>query len=278
MRASAWAALALACGPRTPGANPHDMSTAQHEATAREEQAKTQTHAAQYDPNAKATAQSCTDLLGSAVCWSSTTNPTKEHLESAEEHRRRAADHRAASQALRDAEARACAGISERDRDQSPFAHREDIAAVSPLYKADWGPGRLEGAVVTFRAVPGMKAEWLQRIVDCHLARAASLGHVVSEMPYCPLVPKGVTATVRSAPAGFAVEIRAAHAEDAGEVWRRAETLAPARRPGASRPLSSSESGGNLARAPTEAVSQRQLDRVAVSKCKTELEGDIPCP
>ena len=32
------------------------------------------------------------------------------------------------------------------------------------------------GATVVFRAVPGMTAEWLQRVVDCHLARAAAVG------------------------------------------------------------------------------------------------------
>ena len=64
------------------------------------------------------------------TCWTSVSNPTAEHLREAEEHRRHAADHRASSVALRDAEARACVGITPDDRDMSPFEHVEDIATV----------------------------------------------------------------------------------------------------------------------------------------------------
>jgi hypothetical protein len=53
-----------------------------------------------------------------------------------------------------------------------------------------------------------MTTEWLQRSVDCQLARNAALGHVVPEMPDCPLIPNGVEAHVRSVGNGFAVEIK----------------------------------------------------------------------
>jgi hypothetical protein len=80
-----------------------------------------------------------------------------------------AADHRAASQALRDAEARACVGISDDDRDMSPVMHRDDIASVEPLNVALGSEkaqiARMEGAVLAFRAAPEMTAEWLHRIV-----------------------------------------------------------------------------------------------------------------
>jgi hypothetical protein len=147
---AACAGLALGCAPRTPGANPSDMSATQHEAMARHEYGQAEAHSANYDPSAEA--------------------------------RRRAADHRAASQALRSAEASACAGLSERDRDESPFAHREDIASVTPLNEPDpgiaAGPGyesgpvrggreQLAGAIVTFRALPGMMR--IPAIVITHL-------------------------------------------------------------------------------------------------------------
>ena len=145
--------LALGCR-STPGAQPHDMSAAQHEATAAR-------------------------LDAEAARWTSAENPTEESRREATRHRQMAADHRAASQALRDAEARACAGLREADRDMSPFAHREDIANVEPLTEpVPFGRGtnirQTVGTVVTFRAVLGMTAEWLQRVVDCHIARAAS--------------------------------------------------------------------------------------------------------
>lgn len=233
--------VAVACGAaQTPGGEPHDMSAAQHDRMARDERLKAGAHAAQDDPDAAVTKPNCSDLLGSEVCWSSATNPTKEHLASAEEHRKRAADHRAASAALRDAEARACVGIGAHDRDQSPFDHREDIAAVDALYVGDSDQGnaaagggyvsaarggRLEGATVTFRAVSGMTAQWLQRVVDCHLARNAALGFDVPEMPYCPLVPKNVSAKVSPTATGFVVAIRSDDPNTAKEVLRRARAL-----------------------------------------------------
>jgi hypothetical protein len=236
---AASSALVLGCAPRTPGANPSDMSAAQHEAMARREYGQAEADSAQYHPSARVRSESCPDILGNPVCWSSSANPTRQHLEQAEEARRRAADHRAASQVLRSAEASACAGLSERDRDESPFAHREDIASVTPLNEPDPGipagsayeSGEVRGgheqlgAVVTFRALPGMTAPWLQRVIDCHLARNAALGYNVPEMPYCPLVPKGVTATVTPTSTGFAVEIRSSDRDTAKEILRRAESL-----------------------------------------------------
>lgn len=219
------------CARQTPGANPHDMSAAQHEAMARQEHTEAESHSARYDPNADRTRSGCSGGGRAAVdaCWTSTTNPTKEHLGHAEEHRRRAADHRGASQALRDAEARACVGIPVADRDESPFDHREDIASVEPLYSPLSGgknpTRRFEGATVTFRAVPGMTAQWLQRVIDCHLARNAALGHDVPEMAYCPLVPKGVTASATPTQAGFGVAIKSDDMDVAREVLRRAQAL-----------------------------------------------------
>lgn len=90
---------------------------------------------------------------------------------------------------------------------------------------------RTAGAVVTFRAVPGLTAEWLQRLVDCHLARNAARGHVVPEMPNCPLVPKGAAATVRSTGDGFAVSISSSDDATAREIRARAERLGGARGP-----------------------------------------------
>ena len=226
-------ALVTSCAGRTPGAQPHDMSVASHETTAAEEARVASEHEQRYDPSAQQRRERC--RAGGArtaadvdTCWSSVTNATAEHLKHGEEHRAHAADHRAASQALRDAEARACVGIPAADRDESPFEHREDIENVEPFYVRQGGKlpsERLEGAVVAFRAVPGMTAPWLQRVVDCHLARNAALGHDVPEMAYCPLVPKGVTATVAPTRAGFAVEIRSGDSGTAKEILRRAEGL-----------------------------------------------------
>jgi hypothetical protein len=226
--------LAAGCA-STPGAHPHDMSVAHHEAEASEHTAEANRHAAMSDAPLRAGPDRCLPAgpSGSSnACWTSIANPTEEHRREAERHRQMAADHRAASQTLRDAEARACSGLRDSDRDMSPFAHREDIANVAPLtMPADgdlWTSPRTVGSVVTFRAVPGMTAGWLQRVVDCHLARNAALGHVSPEMPSCPLVPHGVAASVSSTGSGFAVAIRADDPGTIAEIQRRARTLAPA--------------------------------------------------
>lgn len=226
--------LALLAGcASTSGAQPHDMSVVHHEAEASSHEAEAAQHAALYDVSARAARERCLNTTAGTsptnACWTSVANPTEEHLREAERHRRMAADHRAASQALRDAEARACAGLSEADRDMSPFAHREDIAGVSPL-AVSVSSGRQTtqhtvGATVTFRATPGMTAEWFQRLIDCHLARAAALGHEIPEMPYCPLALREVEARVTSTGNGFAVSIRADDSATVEEILRRARAL-----------------------------------------------------
>jgi hypothetical protein len=220
--------LGLAGCASTPGAQPQDMSKAQHEQAAAQHEQAAGPHAASYDPNAKETKERC----ARGGCWTLETNPTAEHKAEAEKHRKMAADHRAAAQALRDAEARSCSGISDTDRDLSPFEHREEITGVTPSSAA--GPKsvtpkqqtpKLQGAVVTFRAVPGMTAEWLQRVVDCHVARNASMGFDMPEMSFCPLAVKGARAKVASTGNGFAVTVESDDPAAAQEILRRAQAL-----------------------------------------------------
>lgn len=219
--------LVLACA-ADPGTQPHDMSQAQHEAMAKQEDQVSEAHAEQHDPSAKRAQTTC---AGKGGCWTSVSNPTAQHSTDAEKHRELARKHRAASAALASAEASACAGISDDDRDISPFAHREDIQSVS-TYSQEVRSGKssgskVVGATVVFRAVPGMTQEWLQRVVDCHLARAAAVGHEMPEMDYCPLELKGVKAKVTSVGNGFAVNISADDDNTVEEIKKRALALGP---------------------------------------------------
>ena len=202
------------------------MSAAQHDAMADQEMRAAEGHAEQHDPGATTQSTQCS---GKGGCWTSVSNPTAQHADDAKRHHELAQKHRAASAALADAESRACAGLSEEDRDMSPFHHREDIESVSPLIeevKAGKGSTKKEvGATIVFRAVPGLTAEWLQRVVDCHLARAAAVGHDMPEMTYCPLVPKGAKAKVTSAGNGFAVNVSGDDAATIAEIKKRAESL-----------------------------------------------------
>jgi hypothetical protein len=225
--------LVAACASTTPGSRPTDMSATSHEAAAKRHGDEASTHAAHFDPNATERRELCRGggaRAGLDTCWTSVVNPTAEHLDEAERHRKMATDHRAGSKALQDAEAAACAGLNEEDRDTSPFDHREDIVSSEPLQSiASGGKGgssqRLLGASLTVKAVPGLTKEYLQRLVNCHSARNASMGFAMQEMTSCPLSVKGSSATVESAGAGFRVDIRADDSQAANEVLRRAKAL-----------------------------------------------------
>jgi hypothetical protein len=229
--AFALSAVALGCGsPAT--TQPHAMSGSEHEAAANQEERESAAHGEQFGPAAKSSQDSCSPVRArGSVCWTTEKNPTAGHAEDETHHQELAAKHRAASEALRTAEASACSGISAEDRDVSPFMHPADIRSVSPL-EEEVKTGkvvskRVAGAEVVFQAVPGMTAEWLQRVVNCHAARNSAIGHeaAAAEMPYCPLTLRGTQASVRSVGDGFAVAIRADDPETSKEILKRAESL-----------------------------------------------------
>jgi hypothetical protein len=222
------AAIGFGCG-GAQGTDPHDMSAAKHEAAAADADDRSAEHAGQYDPNSSAEPAPCKPKQ---VCWTARVNPTSQHRAEASTHHEEAAKHRAAAQALRDAEAGACAGIEAEDRDTSPFYFREDIASVQTLKEpADPARGgkspatRDAGARVVFRAVPGLTSEWLQRSINCHVARGSVVGHDDAAMSYCPVAIKGVRATVASTGDGFAVDVRGDDPATVVEILRRARAL-----------------------------------------------------
>ena len=226
-RVAGWLALgALGCA-GSQGTKPHDMSAARHRAAAGTEQAEAARHARRYDPAPPTCTRGGWDqgLESFGVCWTSTDNPTSQHQADAALHRALAEKHRAAAESLRDAEAAACAGIAEGDRVTSPFYHREDIVGaqkVEATVKRDGAQTtQLAGAKVVFRAVPGLTAQRLQGLVDCHMARAAALGHVVPGTEYCPLMLKGIRALVSSTKEGVALQVVSDDPATAEEIVHR---------------------------------------------------------
>jgi hypothetical protein len=123
----------------------------------------------------------------------------------AERHRALAAKHRAASEALRAAELRACGGLSQQDIDQSPFLRGSEMAGVETL-PIDLAPP-YEGAVVLFRAAPALTAERMQQVLDCQLARDAAIGHDSPDLARDPLAPRDVKARAFTTPNGIAVAV-----------------------------------------------------------------------
>ena len=162
--------------------------------------------------------------------WSSKTDLTEEEKQHIAKHRKEAAEHRAAAKSLRDAEASACGGIAEEDRDISPFYHRQDITSVSEIRPGgEWDETRQQteiGARAVFRALPGVTAEWLQRVADCQIARAAAVGYEMPEMSYCPLALRGVKAHVSSTGSGFAMDVTTSDPEVGKEIIVRMQEAA----------------------------------------------------
>lgn len=199
------------------GTRPSEMSVAEHERAAREDETLAEAQEHQYDEDAWQTSGSCSDL-----CFSTWSNPTAEHAELARRYRAEAAEHRAASKVLQNAEQAACQGIPERDRDVSPFFHEDDIVGWEKEPRS--GP---EGPVafrIHFRAIEGVDVERMQHLLDCHLARSAARGYEAPEMPYCPLVLEGVSAVAKSAPTGLDV-VLTVEAASQYDVERRLERV-----------------------------------------------------
>ena len=249
-------ALLGACA--SSGTEPHAMTAGQHQAAAASEDQAAAGHQAQFNPSAteaprngpSPTAYSACISYESSNCyvrWRSEENPTDRHRQDAEHHRKLAEKHRAAAKAVVEAEERFCSGIPVADRDTSPFYHREDITAIQGLkiptrnygYYAGDGSnvfelqqidkeasGGLQGARITFRAVPGMTPEWLQRVVDCHLARNAVIDNDPS-MSFCPLAVLHAAANVTSTGTGFAVDVTSNDEGSAREIIKRGAALHP---------------------------------------------------
>ena len=219
----AAASALLACASSSSTA-PHDMSAAEHEAAARRADESSAEHRAHYDPGAWQQ-RSCPPRYGTLapVCWADTRNPTARHLEEATRRHEEAERHRAASRALRHAEATACADVAPGDREWSPFEHAGDLVGVEPLLEE----GRTVGAVATFRAVPGLTPETLKRVAVCHAARNAVLGHARHEMARCPLAVPGVQIDAVESPRTISLRLRAADPQGASEILARARAALP---------------------------------------------------
>lgn len=200
---------------------PPYASVAEHEAHAEHAEHEASEHGAQFDENAARTRFACRHGAASreaeGACWSWEENPTLSHLHHAEELRQAAQAHREAAAVLVDAEAKACQGLTDLDRDMSPFDQRDDILEA----KAEAG-----AATVTFRRVAGLSREGLERLIACHVARNAAMGFAMQEMAFCPLALKGISAKVEETPAGLTVRL-SAPSDGAVELAQRVKALKP---------------------------------------------------
>jgi len=217
---------ALACVPPLAVAASHTSSREERIATAREDRALGVLERQRPGPG-DPTCPAKVEGGATPICWTSELSTARVFDVEADTRYLAAAERRRTSQALRDVEAAACGGISVADRVESPFAHHEDILDVEEI-RLPGREGRVAvGARVQFRAVPGLTAGELQRVVDCHLARDSVLGHDVPEMRYCPLVPFGARATVKSGTGSYFVEVVSDDDRGGRDIAQRARALWP---------------------------------------------------
>ena len=218
--------LALACAPAIPVAGDRSSSRDERVAAAREDRELGVMERQKPGPGDEL-CWLTVDGVPAPICWTSATSPERTFDVEVDARYLAAAERRRTSQALRDAEATACDGIPGSDRVESPFAHREDIIDVEELHLSEPDGTVLLGARVQFRDIPGLTAEWLQHVVNCHLARNAALGHDVPESSYCPLVPRGARATVQAGSYGYFIEVVSDDERSGREIQRRAMALWP---------------------------------------------------
>lgn len=105
---------------------------------------------------------------------------------------RSAADDRSVDAQLAAAERSACAGLSARELEHSPFSHRREIAEVIPHREA----GNPRGVRIIWKAVPGLSVGWMRQAIACHRARFERLGEPAIYFPEDPTLVAHATVTV----------------------------------------------------------------------------------
>jgi len=215
---------------------PETRSAASFEALAEQEELEASRH---MPPSAVRTTAGtlsgeCRDATGAGTvpCPPSTVKSTLGEPDEAQKHMQRATEYRTRAAKLRAAETQACAHLPETDVAASPFASKESIVGIRELRgraesaKYGVGPtGSVQGASIMIRAEPGMTKEYLQRKIDCHLARNATAGFSRPDMAFCPLAVRGAAASVSSEGATLRIDITSDEPSAAEEIRARAQRL-----------------------------------------------------
>lgn len=152
----------------------------------------------------------------------------REVVQSGSDHERRSAEHRAAAQTLREAEASACVDVREGTEAVSPFAGLtvEKVERIDESWGRSPAPGRghtpsaLKGAVMTVHS--DLATEATEARLKCSVARARARGDDGTN----PVAVHGATVRVREIREKILeIHVRADDDVCAKEVLRRAEAL-----------------------------------------------------
>ena len=125
---------------------------------------------------------------------------------------------------------RACYGVPASQWDGAPLVDSHTLRGVqeikpdAPVSEAETVVPRA-GARLLLRATPGMTAEWMQRIAECHMAQVAAAP--AWTLSSSPLDVKGALVSVQSSGDGFAVDITSPDLNVAHDILARARGLVP---------------------------------------------------
>src|SRR5262249_33053519 len=100
-------------------------------------------------------------LVPMVPCWDPAEEYAQRQRAAARREELRAHQERRAAAAMIETKLAACRGISDAELGHSPFAHHHAIAAVVPHYEG----GAIRGAIIVFKPVPGLTADWLERSI-----------------------------------------------------------------------------------------------------------------
>lgn len=172
---AALSTIAGACA-SPPHVAPYAMTAPEHDRAASTHAEASRREQREFDPDG-AVLFPCMLLgmrgvTGNGNCWSEMKNPTQPHLASAEEHRQRAEEHRAASALLRQRAADACRDVPVEDRVPARLVTSID----APEILRDPDDGRVVGVLLPVRVPQDVSAERLRASIDCELARRAAFG------------------------------------------------------------------------------------------------------
>jgi hypothetical protein len=154
-------------------------------------------------------------------CWSQERALSESHRSEALALRAEAERHRASARTLVDVERTFCAQLTPDELTHTPFFHREDIVMAVAYREGD----RVLGAKVTFKAVPGLDANWMRMALGCHRARLATLGYPATYMSYDPTMLLHASVAVTELEHQVIVTIRADDDVDGAVAWSRAAAL-----------------------------------------------------
>jgi hypothetical protein len=134
--------------------------------------------------------------------------------------------------ALREAEERACRGVTDVDAAEGPLTGGRSAFTAQPLIDYD-DQATVYGVALTF-ATDLTNADRLQSLVECHRARNANRG--LAEGHACPLDDPSLDVMVIASPRGVLLELRSEDPAVARSAWERARDAARASRLSPTRP------------------------------------------